>query len=91
MEVISSFELDRTVINLSEQETINFHMFGEEHLMSYNDFFVRMGLVYMEYAYTESYSQLYIDLLVHQSHNQVWTQILRGRKTYICDTQKTSA
>lgn len=64
MEVMSSFELDRTIINLGHQETISFQMFREEYMMSYTDFSIRMGLIDMEYTYTESYSQLHVDFLV---------------------------
>lgn len=40
-------------------------------MMSYMDFSMRMGLVDQEYTNIASYSELYIDLPVHLSLNQV--------------------
>lgn len=54
MEVISSFELGQTTVNLGHQEMISFKMFGKEYLMSYTNFSLRMGLVDVEYTRTES-------------------------------------
>lgn len=88
MEVMNSFELDRMVISLSRWETISFQMFCEEHLMSFTDFSMRIRLVDVEYAHTESYSQLHIDLLVYLSPDQVWNQTLQGRETYVCSILK---
>lgn len=59
--------------------------------MSYTDFSVLMRLVDVEYTHTKSYSQLHIDMSVYLSTDQVWTQILRGRETYVCRTSKASA
>lgn len=56
--------------------------------MSLTDFSVRIRLVDVEYAHTESYSQLHIDLLVYLSPDQVWNQTLRGRETYVCSILK---
>lgn len=49
------------------------------------------GLVTVEYTYTKSYSQLHVDLMVHLSPDQVYTQTFQGRKTYVLDTSKASA
>lgn len=54
--MMSSLDQDWMVINLNLQEKINFQMFDEEYLISYTDFFVRMGLVDVEYILIESYS-----------------------------------
>lgn len=49
VEVMSSFKLDRTIINLGHHETISIQMFGVEHLMSYMEFSMAMGPVDVEY------------------------------------------
>lgn len=67
MEVMSLFELDQTIISLRLRETISFQMFGEEYLMSFMNFSMRMGLVDVEYVRTELYPQLHVDLLVQPS------------------------
>lgn len=59
-------------------------------MMSYIDFSLHMGLVDMEYTHTESYSQLQVDLLVHLTADQVWTQTFRAREMYVCSTSKAS-
>lgn len=73
MKVMTSFKLDRNIISLGHRETISFYKFGEKYMMSYIDFFVRMGLINVEYTNTKSYSQLHINQLVHLSTDQVWT------------------
>lgn len=73
--------MDRMIISLSHHKTISFQMFRVEHLMPYIEFSMAMGLVDVEYTCTKLYSQLHVDLLVHRSTNQVWTQTLRGLKT----------
>lgn len=55
MEVMSYFELDRTIINLGHQEMISFQIFKEKYMLSYTDFLVRMGLLDVEYTGTTSY------------------------------------
>lgn len=67
MEVMILFELDQTIISLRLRETISFQMFGEEYLMSFMNFSMRMGLVDVEYVRTELYPQLHVDLLVQPS------------------------
>lgn len=91
IKVMSLFELDWTVISLSQRETINFQMFCEEYVMSFTDLSMRMELIDMEYSLTKFYSQLHINLLVHLSPDQIWTQTLRGHETNICGTSKVSA
>lgn len=48
------------------------------------------GACQHEYSRTKSYSQLHVDLPVHLSTDQVRTQTLQGRKTYIYGTFKAS-
>lgn len=55
---MSSFELDLIVISLSCWETISFLMLGDEYLMSFMDFSMRMGLIDVGYSRTESRSSL---------------------------------
>lgn len=45
LEVMSSFELDRMIINLSYHKTISFLMFMVEYLMSYTNISIVMGLL----------------------------------------------
>lgn len=71
------------VIILSQPDTISFQMLGEEYLMSYIDFFKRMGLVDMEYARIKLHSKLQVDLLVHLSPDQVWTKTLPVYQEYV--------
>lgn len=71
MEVLSSFELNRTILSLGHRKTISFQMSGEEFMMSYMDFSMQMGSVDVDYTRTESYSQLHIDQPVYLSANQV--------------------
>lgn len=90
LEVMSSLELDRTIISLSHHDTISFQMFRVEYLMSYTDFSVAMGLVDVEYIRIESCSKLHVDLLDHLSADLAWTQTLQGRERYLCGTSKVS-
>lgn len=71
MEVMSSFELDCTIISLGHLETISLLMFGELYMMSYKNFSIRMGLIDVEYTCTTSYSEYYVNLPVHLSPDQV--------------------
>lgn len=70
------YMLDMTVISLSHHKTISFQILVVEYLMSYTEFSMEMRLIDVEYTCTVSYFQLHIDLLVHKSTNQVWTQTL---------------
>lgn len=73
MEVISSFELDRTIISSGNREMISVRMIEEEYMMSNTDISIRMGLVDIEYTPTKSYSELQVDLPNHLSPDLVWS------------------
>lgn len=59
-------------------------------MMFYKDFSVQIGLVNVEYTCIELYKKLHVDLPIHLSPDQVWTQILQGHETYVCGTSKVS-
>jgi len=61
LEVLDSFEFDRSYRDLASINTIQFRAFGRDHSMSLTQFSIHMGLYDEDYTETEEYENLPAD------------------------------